>query len=87
MRAKYKFLHRTIPIDGGNTVVPISTNVAYQSNTNEVIAPNPLYVKGSDIHIYDEIPRNQYKEPIATRETTLNDQDNGSYASQGNQQC
>lgn len=81
MRAKYKFLYRTIHIDGGNTVVPISTNVAYQSNTNEVIVSNPF--KRSDIHIYDEIPR----EPIATRETTLNDQDNGSYASQGNQQC
>ena len=81
-------MHRFI--DGGNTVVPMSINMVYQSNTNQDIVfhqSNPSYIKASDIHIYDEIPANQYEEPVvAMKDTTLNDKDNGSQVSQGNKE-
>ena len=68
----------------------MSTNMVYQSNTNQDIVfhqSNPSYIKASDIHIYDEIPANQYEEPAEVmKDTTLNDKDNGSYVSQGNKE-
>ena len=79
-------MHRFI--DGGNTVVPMSINMVYQSNTNQDIVLhqfNPSYIKASDINIYDEIPANQYEEPVVSQ-GNKEDQDNGSYVSQGNKE-
>ena len=85
----------------GNAVIPMSINMVYHGNTSQdnilFHQPNPAYIKGSDIHIYDEIPGGQYEEIPAVKETNLHnnddanqvnqeDQDNGSYVSQVNQE-
>ena len=82
----------------------MSINMIYQGNTRSsqdtlLHQSNPAYIKGSDIHIYDQIPGGQYEEFVSVKKTNLHNdddddanqgnqenQDNGSYVSQVNQE-
>uniref|UniRef100_A0A1X7URZ8 Sema domain-containing protein n=1 Tax=Amphimedon queenslandica TaxID=400682 RepID=A0A1X7URZ8_AMPQE len=75
---------KSIPHEG-NAVVPMSMNMIYQGSTNQhnilLHQSNPAYTKASDIHIYDEIPANQYEEFVFVNKTNNDgddeeDQDN-----------
>ena len=84
-------IDRPIPHEG-NAVIPMSTNMIYQGNTNQdnilLHQSNPAYIKASDIHIYDEIPAGQYEEFVSVKKANddddanqENEEDNGSYVS------
>ena len=41
----------------GNQIVPMSSNIVYQGNTNIVLPQsNPAYIAANDIHTYEELP-------------------------------
>ena len=61
-------------------------NIVYRDSTSQ---SNQAHINGSDIHIYDEIPGNQYEKLSAVKKTNLHsnddddaNQDNESYVSQ-----